>query len=120
MKISQSVNTSGLDTKALKSAVDTNIRRGLLRGAQVILTESTGLVPVETGNLQASGQATTSTDATPTAEVSYNTVYARIQHEATHFNHPRGGQAKYLTAAAEQQRETVQTIVAAAIKGAVM
>lgn len=31
--------------------------------------------------------------------ISFNRVYAAVQHERTDFNHPRGGQAKYLESA---------------------
>lgn len=29
-------------------------------------------------------------------EVSFNTVYAAAQHQGDHFNHPKGGEARYL------------------------
>lgn len=61
--------------------------------AQNILGESQKLVPVDTGTLQRSGNIQTKDNITT---ISYNTPYARKQHEDMTLNHPRGGEAKYL------------------------
>ena len=53
--------------------------------------------PVDTGDLR--GSATTeliSHRGGHTVEVGFNKVYALVQHEGLHFEHPRGGKAKYL------------------------
>ena len=64
--------------------------------AQNILGESQKLVPVDTGTLQRSGHVTVVNDINNTTIISYDTPYARKQHEDTTLNHPRGGEAKYL------------------------
>lgn len=47
--------------------------------------------------------------------VQFNTEYAAAQHERTEFNHPRGGQAKYLATAIAQNRAAYQKRMAAAV-----
>lgn len=43
--------------------------------------------------------------------VSYNTVYAAVQHEQINYNHPRGGQAKYLEQVLiDEQNRILKTI----------
>lgn len=79
-----------LDDEIIKSAL-----KGTKKLAEVILGESQELVPVDTGILKQS--ATISTDKnSQIVTISYNTPYARKQHEDNTLNHPKGGQAKYL------------------------
>ena len=54
------------------------------------------------GYLKASGviwKEAEATEAHPNAEVAFTAVYAAAQHENIDWNHPQGGQAKYLQAA---------------------
>lgn len=69
--------------------------KGQKKLAANILGESQKLVPVDTGTLQRSGHITTDTGLNITT-ISYDTPYARKQHEDPTLNHPKGGQAKYL------------------------
>lgn len=69
--------------------------KGIKKLAEVILGESQKLVPVDTGTLKNSG-TTRSNKLEKSVTISYNTPYARKQHEDNTLNHPRGGQAKYL------------------------
>ena len=79
----------------LEEEIDAAAIKGVRKLANVILGESQKLVPVETGTLKNSG--TVSLDKkNKIATISYNTPYARKQHEDNTLNHPRGGQAKYL------------------------
>lgn len=96
-----SFGAKGIDIKVLKNwdltkeAVIAAAMKGQRKLAANILGESQKLVPVDTGTLQRSGHI--STDAkTQTTTISYNTPYARKQHEDTTLNHPKGGEAKYL------------------------
>lgn len=61
------------------------IRQGDLR------TSATITVPVGKGNRVAGG-------------ISFPLVYAGVQHENESFNHPRGGEAKYLQKAADAHK----------------
>ena len=95
--------------------------KALRTGAEVILTEAIDETPIDTGTLRRSGTVTVGAlpdgaqvyeaaesgsnmkDAFPGPEgkekavyISFNTPYARRQHEELGYQHPRGGKAKYL------------------------
>lgn len=53
--------------------------------------------PLEEGTLRGSSRTeVVETQSGVSSEVSFNTVYARRQHEETTWEHPRAGKAKYL------------------------
>ena len=95
--------------------------KALRTGAEAILTESIDETPIDTGTLRRSGTVTVGKlpDGARVYEaaeagtehkdafkeelgkekavyISFNTPYARRQHEELDYNHPRGGKAKYL------------------------
>jgi hypothetical protein len=67
------------------------------RWAEITLGVAGKQTPVDEGTLKRSGLAAVvhSTDEA-TATLSFNTEYAEYQHEGVGFNHPNGGNAKYL------------------------
>jgi len=104
--------------EAVKTAEEAGLK-ALRTGAEAILTEAIDETPIDTGTLRRSGTVTVG--ALPdeakvyeaakagTAQkdggkigkekavyISFNTPYARRQHEELGYNHPRGGKAKYL------------------------
>ena len=106
--------------EAVKIAEDAGLK-ALRTGAEAILTEAIDETPIETGTLRRSGTVTVGSlpdweqvyeaaesgsnmkDAFPGPEgkekavyISFNTPYARRQHEELGYNHPLGGKAKYL------------------------
>jgi len=95
--------------------------KALRTGAEAILTEAIDETPIDTGTLRRSGTVTVGKlpdsariyeaaesgnemkDAFPenigkekAVYISFNTPYARRQHEELDYEHPRGGKAKYL------------------------
>lgn len=89
------------------------INSALYAAANDILTSANDLVPIETGNLKSTGVVSTNgvqntvpspTELRPKIDVSFGgkttgsegANYAAIQHERLDYNHPQGGQAKYL------------------------
>jgi hypothetical protein len=97
--------------------------RGIIRAGEDLLGRAQRLAPVEEGTLRASASLTIIVNGrrfeggigaqrmaeslvvmlarrgalkSIDAEVSFNTVYAARQHEETSWDHPLGGQAKYL------------------------
>jgi hypothetical protein len=95
--------------------------KALRTGAEAILTEAIDEAPIDTGTLRRSGTVTVGSkadggqvyaaaesgtemkDAYPdkigqekAVYISFNTPYARRQHEELDYEHPRGGKAKYL------------------------
>ena len=106
--------------EAVKIAEEAGLK-ALRTGAEAILTEAIDEAPVDTGTLRRSGTVTVGKlpdgervyeaaesgtemkDAFPdkigqekAVYISFNTPYARRQHEELDYNHPRGGKAKYL------------------------
>ena len=106
--------------EAVKIAEEAGLK-ALRTGAEAILTEAIDETPIETGTLRRSGTVTVGAlpdgaqvyeaaesgtemkDAFPGQEgkekavyVSFNTPYARRQHDELGYNHPLGGKAKYL------------------------
>lgn len=106
--------------EAVKIAEEAGLK-ALRTGAEAILTEAIDEAPVDTGTLRRSGTVTVG--KLPDGErvfeaaeagnemkdafqekigkekavyISFNTPYARRQHEEVGYNHPRGGKAKYL------------------------
>jgi hypothetical protein len=76
----------------LDARVDAAAPDALRAGAEHIGEKSSPLVPLEEGTLLRSWAVDVDGD---TAEMSYNTPYARYQHEVLSLRHPHG-QAKYL------------------------
>lgn len=106
--------------EAVKIAEEAGLK-ALRTGAEAILTEAIDEAPVDTGTLRRSGTVTVGKlpygeevfeaaeagdemkDAFPekigkekAVYISFNTPYARRQHEELDYEHPRGGKAKYL------------------------
>jgi len=74
-----------------------------VKHANRVMNASKALVPIETGKLMISGEVLEPevTDSAVTIDLVYGTSeptsnYAVVQHERLDFNHPNGGQAKYL------------------------
>ena len=106
--------------EAVKIAEEAALK-ALRTGAEAILTEAINEAPIETGTLRRSGTVTVgalpdgaqvyeaaesgrdmkTAFAEPIGKekavyISFNTPYARRQHEELGYNHPLGGKAKYL------------------------
>lgn len=107
---------------------------GLANALLYIATESQQRAPVDTGDLRGSvevkidgeqyahgenggGITITGTlpDTATKGEVSYNTKYAANQHEHTEYDHPRGGQAKYLESVLIEQKDRILKLIAEGI-----
>lgn len=69
-----------------------------------LLGKAVNLAPVDTGDLRGSGKAEFSDDG-KSGTVSFNTPYAIRQHEELDYNHPQGGQARYLAAPFEANQD---------------
>lgn len=67
--------------------------RALRQAAEHLLEESNRIVPIEEGTLMQSGEVDSDERK---AVVSYNTIYARRQHEELEWRHAAGRSAKYL------------------------
>lgn len=103
---SGSVNVKGLknlDRVFRDLGIDARVAlsSALFAAAHDVGNQADNLVPVDEGILKAS-QAITPPKAhskTPTARITYggpSAPYALVQHERLDYEHPKGGQAKYL------------------------
>lgn len=86
---------------------------GLQRGLEHVLNEANKLVPLDEGTLERSGRVVR--DGLNGA-ITYDTVYARRQHEELTWKHLPGRSAKYLEIPMNRERETVLQLMAVDIR----
>lgn len=109
--------------------------QGLLDALFYVGAETQKRAPVDTGDLRGSLQVKVDgelyaqgvngggieivgriPEQTKKGEVSFNTKYAATQHEQISYNHPRGGQAKYLESTLVESQERILNCIAGKIK----
>lgn len=88
--------------------------------AEDLLGEAQRLAPVEEGTLRASGDVEVEhgVGGMTVATVSFASIYAAAQHEGLDFEHPKGGQAKFLEQPLRAKAARYDRIIAAAISRA--
>lgn len=86
---------------------------GLRRGLEHVLAEANKLVPLDEGTLERSGRV--DVDGLEGA-VSYDTVYARRQHEELTWKHLPGRSAKYLEIPMNRERDRVLEMMAVSLR----
>jgi hypothetical protein len=104
------LNVGQLDARMEAGAV-----KGLTLAEEHLLQVSREQVPHEEGTLERSGVASVD-ESTLTGAVSYDTVYAVIQHEALDFKHDAGRKAKYLEDPADSEAQVMLELIAAQIR----
>lgn len=87
---------------------------GTRAAAELLLEESNRRVPLETGDLLASGQVTT--DADGKAAVSYSDAEAVRQHEDPYYRHDPGRSRKYLEIPMMTRRPAMLRVMARTIR----
>lgn len=90
-------------------------RQGLWDAAEHLRGVSQDAAPIDEGTLRATA-AVTRLQGGDTVAVSYDTPYARRQHEELGYRHPKGGRAKYLEDPAREEETTMRRIVETTIK----
>lgn len=109
----------GLRLKGFTSRIERAARRDAVEAAaDHILGVSQDLVPLREGVLQSTGKVTVS-EGGLRAGISYDTVYARRQHEELTWRHAPGRIAKYLETPMMTERETALKIMAAVMRRSV-
>ena len=97
--------------RALSPAARRAMLKALTKEAwRIIKTAQSGYVPVLSGDLVFSGHVIPHQGAFPTVEFGFGGKarrYAVIQHENEDFQHPSGGQAKYLSVPVERAMQRV-------------
>lgn len=106
---------------ALKARITAGARAGVVEAAQAVATASQDLTPVLEGVLRAATHVHMPIQQGDeiVGGVGNNTIYAARQHEETSWNHPRGGQAKYMETAMNQNEDAVRQTIVNHIKGAI-
>lgn len=80
-----------------QALIKAGVRRGVQSAALDLLGKAQNLAPVDTGDLRGSGNTEfQDTAGGYTGTVGFAAEYATVQHEDLTFEHPQGGQAKYL------------------------
>ena len=132
----------GLDTvigniQAAVNKLDRGSAVGLADALLFVAGESQQRAPVDAGDLRGSVEVTlddevyaqgvkgtNSTDVYIVGElpesaskgsVSYNTPYAAVQHEQIAYDHPKGGQAKYLESVVVENKDRILNLIAGGI-----
>lgn len=89
------------------------------RAAEDLLGKAQRLAPVEEGTLRGSGDVEVdASGSTIVATVAFNAVYAARQHEETGWEHPKGGQAKYLEQPLREDAARYDRVIATAMEAA--
>ena len=81
------------------TAIEKAAHDALVDTAKEVLRTAKTLVPVDDGDLKRSGKVEAQWKE---VAVVFRAPHAWLQHERLDFEHPNGGQAKYLEAAVEQ------------------
>lgn len=86
---------------------------GLRKALEYALSVSNSRVPLEEGTLERSGKV--DVDGLD-GSISYDTVYARRQHEELTWKHLPGRRAKYLESAMNDSREVMLRLMAVSVR----
>lgn len=100
---------------AAKKAAHQAGMKALYKCAEAILAEAIDEVPLESGTLERSGAITESGNS---AYISFNTPYARKQHEDLTLRHVEGRKAKYLEDPFNRKKEKVRKYILRKVKEA--
>lgn len=100
-----------------KRRVKDGLERGLLEAARALEAEAAARAPIRDGLLRTNTSVTMVSDTS--ARVAFHQVYAARQHEETSWNHPKGGQAKYLESAANDLKHRLAATIANHVKGVI-
>lgn len=109
--MARSGNISGINAviqnlQNIRTNVQNKVVQAVTESCLDLQRRSVELAPVDTGDMR--GSAKTDVEANSNqvkGTVSFNTPYALEQHETLWYNHPRGGQAKYLEQPARENEE---------------
>lgn len=110
-------STTGLADALLYVATESQqkapVDSGDLRGSVLVELEGTKIAEGQkSGGISISGSMP---DTATSGTVSFNTPYAAAQHEHTEYDHPKGGQAKYLESTLVQGKSRILHLIAGGI-----
>lgn len=83
-------------SKKIQDRIETAALKAMREAMGDLQSQAVNLAPIDTGDLRSSAHHdATMENGTITGRVSFDAPYARVQHEGF-FDHPGGGQRKYL------------------------
>lgn len=107
-RLSWSGNRLGATTRGRRAA-----EKGLQKALEHLLTESRKIVPLREGTLERSGRVVRSG---MNGFVTYDTVYARRQHEELTWKHLPGREAKYLEKPFNRDQDIMLQLMAVSLR----
>lgn len=94
-----------------------NTQKGVLKALLYVKKQAIPLTPVELGDLRKNYDiSVVKTFKGVSGRIENNSEYAAAQHENLEFNHPRGGEAKFLEKAVSRNVVQIASIVKEAAK----
>lgn len=104
---------NNINTAQVAGKLEAALQIGVYRAAAAIHTHAVSLTPIEQGDLRSSSTVKMVTEQSAArAAIAFNMIYATRQHEETGWQHPRGGQAKFLETALDQKQDEARKIIA--------
>lgn len=97
-----------------RSRVTDAVKQGMVEAGRALEAEAASRAPIDQGDLRAN---TSVTQGERDVHVTFHQGYAAVQHENESFNHPRGGEAKYLEGAARDLETKLAQTIANHAKG---
>lgn len=105
------------EVDAARRELEHAVERAVTKCGEHLLGEAQRNAPVEEGTLRASGDLEIhhAAGGRIIAEVSFSTAYAARQHEELDWDHPKGGEAKYLERALVENADRYTRIIDAEV-----
>lgn len=88
--------------------------QGLERALEHTLGKAKAIVPLEEGTLERSGRVNMLTELS--GQITFDTVYAVVQHEELSYKHLPGRTAKYLEGPMNSEREVMLRLMAVPLR----
>jgi hypothetical protein len=86
-----------LDLRQFEKHLRDEAGQALGQFGELVLGEAQRRAPVREGTLRGAGSSTLVVDRSgASVQIAFSTPYAARQHEETQWDHPKGGEAKYL------------------------
>jgi len=102
--------------KKAKETVKEASARALFLSAEFLLEAANRTIPIEEDSLERSGKPSVD-NALLVAAVSYDTPYARRQHEDLTYHHSPGRRAKWLQLTLDEQTAAIRELFARVLRG---
>ena len=117
MAVVRNINTVRKNLKNLQGEIKQEVIKAIEDVTLDLTDKAKNLAPLDTGALRASGKGEVKqTGQKVRGEVTFDKPYALKQHEEMSYNHPRGGQAKYLELPLRQNQDRYKKYIEDKIK----